>query len=235
MRMITPGPNPWGDGRAFKRGDDAWPILALQVALNRFPKNRLELDGVFGPQTEKVVKSFQSHRGMTADGIAGPATQEVICRRLSDGPERDEGLPRDLLRGLGERESSFMLACYSPHIDGEGFDLGAYQDAYDRASTQADYGRSLDVAHMAVRTAGEIRARHDTYRGQGAAERLAWECAALGHNWPVAATRMARGQAPTSNADQPAAWVESYSGGRLHTPREWVEDYVRAVTRFVRW
>ena len=32
------------------------------------------VDGVFGSGTEKSVKSFQSAKGLTADGIVGPAT-----------------------------------------------------------------------------------------------------------------------------------------------------------------
>ncbi|WP_341528583.1 N-acetylmuramoyl-L-alanine amidase [Nostoc sp. UHCC 0302] len=34
----------------------------------------IEADGVYGPQTEAAVKSFQQQNGLTADGIVGPIT-----------------------------------------------------------------------------------------------------------------------------------------------------------------
>lgn len=235
VRRIEPGPNPWGDGRrAYRQGDDSWAVVPLQAALNRFG-NQLALDGAFGPMTGGVVRAFQKHRGLVADAIAGARTQERLCISLSTAPARDEGLPVGLLRGLVENESSYMLAAFTPHPSGDGFDLGVYQDAYEGAGTQDAYLHSLDVQGMAEQTAREIRGRHDRYRGGGAGERLAWECAALGHNWPVAADRMAKGRDPAPNADSPAAWVEVASGGRLHTPREWANAYVARATRYVVW
>lgn len=51
------------------KGDD---VKKLQEKL------KLSVDGVFGPNTEKVVKEFQSKNGLTADGIVGPMTWEKI-------------------------------------------------------------------------------------------------------------------------------------------------------------
>lgn len=235
MREITPTSTPWGDGRPYKKGDDAWPVVALQINLASFG-NRLALDGVLGPKTEKVVKAFQSHRGLTADGVAGPVTQEWMCRNLAAPAERRYTLPAGLLRGAIENESSFMLAAYTEHPSDDGFDLGALQDSYTTRSTQERYRQSLNVAWMAGRTGETYRKTYDRYRSAGAAARLGWECAALYHNWPVAADRMAKGLAPlATGSDSPAGWVERASAGRLHTPREWADAYIAATTRYVRW
>lgn len=46
----------------------------------RYLQSRLGLaaDGIFGPVTEKAVKSFQGLKGIDADGIVGPATWRVL-------------------------------------------------------------------------------------------------------------------------------------------------------------
>ena len=39
---------------------------------------KCELDGIFGPDTEKMVKAFQRDRGLDEDGICGPATRAAL-------------------------------------------------------------------------------------------------------------------------------------------------------------
>lgn len=62
------------------RGDD---VKRLQTGLKRvFPAyaGRLDLDGVYGPNTEAAVKEFQRRSGLTADGMVGPKTRSALAK-----------------------------------------------------------------------------------------------------------------------------------------------------------
>lgn len=234
MREITPGANPWGNGRSFKLGDNHWAVAALQINLNVFG-NTLVPDGVFGPATDKVCRAFQRHRGLVVDGIIGPASQQRMCIDLATPAARRYGLPAGLARGIMESESGFMLSAWTEHPSDAGFDLGVWQDSYTRPASQASYAKSLNVSAMAFETCEKLRTVYNRYRNAGAVEKLAWECATLYHNWPAAADRLARGLGPTSQPDTPATWVQIASGGRLSTPREWANAYIENTTRYVLW
>jgi len=54
-----------------------WATKALQLVLRGFDGS-IEVDGIFGPQTESVVKAFQTHVHLTVDGIVGPATWGLL-------------------------------------------------------------------------------------------------------------------------------------------------------------
>jgi len=56
------------------RGDD---VRDLQRALVNAGLN-VDLDGVFGTETEAAVRQFQSQKGMVVDGIVGPATRAAL-------------------------------------------------------------------------------------------------------------------------------------------------------------
>lgn len=57
-------------------GDD---VVKVQRALaTRLPGVQLEADGVFGPDTERVLRQFQTQQGLKVDGIVGPATRAAL-------------------------------------------------------------------------------------------------------------------------------------------------------------
>jgi peptidoglycan hydrolase-like protein with peptidoglycan-binding domain len=74
-------------------------VRRAQRALRRTPNLGLEVDGIFGPQTETAVKEFQQGAGLVVDGIVGPATWNA----LPDGgpmPTLQLGSTGDVVRHL---------------------------------------------------------------------------------------------------------------------------------------
>jgi len=60
--------------RPFMQGSD---VRELQEKLAGLSLD-LEVDGVFGPGTERAVKAYQQRNGLVADGIAGAATRSAL-------------------------------------------------------------------------------------------------------------------------------------------------------------
>lgn len=70
----------------LKRGDSGDQVKDLQTKLNQNGAN-LEVDGVFGPQTEAEVKKLQQNNGLTLDGKVGPETRGFWDKTISAGKE----------------------------------------------------------------------------------------------------------------------------------------------------
>lgn len=62
-----------------KLGDRGAAVRAWQDQLHRLPGyGELDVDGIFGPETEAYVRWFQGSHGLETDGIAGPATWHAL-------------------------------------------------------------------------------------------------------------------------------------------------------------
>ncbi len=74
------GPKTWArlDPPTTKRGDKGAAVKLLQERLDLFQGN-VDIDGDFGPATEKALKEFQEFWGtLTVDGIAGELTWTAL-------------------------------------------------------------------------------------------------------------------------------------------------------------
>lgn len=64
-------------GRVMGNGDNGGDVAAAQDQLAHRGWT-ISVDGDFGPQTEDVVRSFQSEKGLTVDGLIGPDTWNAL-------------------------------------------------------------------------------------------------------------------------------------------------------------
>lgn len=62
----------------LRRGSRASAVMYLQRLLLSYLYPITSLDGVFGAETERAVKAFQTENGLTADGIVGGATWRAL-------------------------------------------------------------------------------------------------------------------------------------------------------------
>jgi peptidoglycan hydrolase-like protein with peptidoglycan-binding domain len=82
--LVATGVAPPADGTELEpgaRGDD---VAAWQRALNEWftatqGKERLAVDGIFGPATEAATRQFQAAQGVTVDGVVGPQTRAALA------------------------------------------------------------------------------------------------------------------------------------------------------------
>lgn len=86
----------------LKRGMSGAPVRRLQEKLG------IDVDGDFGPATERALRAFQESKGLSVDGIAGPDTFTVI------------GLPELVLLRKGSRGEAVKLMQQDLGVDADG-------------------------------------------------------------------------------------------------------------------
>lgn len=79
------GPNTWTallnldpTSKVLRQGSRSSAVLYLQKLLLSYLYPITDLDGIFGPETERAVRSFQSENGLTVDGIVGANTWRAL-------------------------------------------------------------------------------------------------------------------------------------------------------------
>lgn len=100
------------DWPLVERGDDVFPVRPLQQLL-RARNHPVAVDGIFGPNTESAVKSFQQAAGLAADGQVGKLTWPKLIVQVKKG---DQG---DAVRGVQEVIQFHDQSNHPPnHVDG---------------------------------------------------------------------------------------------------------------------
>ncbi len=99
----------------FFRGDD---VRKLQLWLNSIGFRTDQIDGIFGPSTERAVREFQENTGVTPDGIVGPSTLAALhnIRSMLDLNQEsvfsDPEVPDSVVSLLHDRE--IAIGCPAP-------------------------------------------------------------------------------------------------------------------------
>jgi peptidoglycan hydrolase-like protein with peptidoglycan-binding domain len=82
--------------RLIRRGLVGLDVSVLQFTLSRRGLRVGGIDGVFGRNTARAVRRFQSRRGLLVDGVVGPVTRRALKSNARGGfrPERAHGASR---------------------------------------------------------------------------------------------------------------------------------------------
>ena len=78
-------------GSYVERGQSGSSVAAVQQQLNANGAS-LTVDGIFGPQTQAAVESYQNSHGLGIDGIVGPATWGALFAATSSDNGSSGGL-----------------------------------------------------------------------------------------------------------------------------------------------
>ena len=118
--------------RTLRRGDRGREVVDLQTRLGTmgFDLGNRGIDGVFGPRTERAVKTFQQSLGLLADGQVGPITWREIVEAAYRPGGRLLYLRHDPSRGSDIVELQRML-------NDLGFDPGAVNGVFDARTARA--------------------------------------------------------------------------------------------------
>lgn len=224
---------------SYKLGDTHLGVWAIQRAFNKLNYShigQLVEDGNFGPGTQAAVTTWQDNVNLTADGIFGPASQKRLVRSIEARVEDVVSFPAGLVQSQIDGEGGNLIAAVNHSVEG-GVDCGYTQRRIYKQSNglyrQTDIERAFDSFVQITLLAETNRSRKDYYIARpGVVNRkdkheYAWRLAALYHNWPYGAQRLADGYALSNTMK--ASWVPAGTkftdGTPVVTYAQWAKFY----------
>lgn len=233
------------------QGDQGHDSYALQINLNAWGTTQAGLgealveDGDFGGRTYRRVRTYQRRRSLFVDGVAGPRTQRSLAVELMEPASDAQRLPDGLLRGQVELESAYNVGAVNCLVAGAK-DCGWTQRRVADGSSAETYHNAFHGPLAFGKAAEQLRRRKDRYYKDAPQaikdHEWAWKCAAMAHNWPAAAEKMAVGgfdswvytsDGTQYSVDDPAPWIKNIGAPGVETARRWVNFYLGKVCVYV--
>jgi hypothetical protein len=80
-KRASGAPTKPSDSGMLRQGSRGQRVTSLQMDLSVYGGHPIAVDGIFGPETDGAVRSFQRDEGLDADGIVGPLTSAALNGR----------------------------------------------------------------------------------------------------------------------------------------------------------
>ena len=84
----------------LRNGSTGPAVETLQNDLTKLGYVHGATDGIFGPNTEAVVKQLQGEHGLTVDGVVGDATRAAMAQQSQDEQLLKEGASNDAVKAV---------------------------------------------------------------------------------------------------------------------------------------
>ena len=113
----APAPQGADYNQIMKRGSRGEGVKQLQRNLGM---TGAEVDGIFGPATEKAVRTFQKNSGAKVDGIVGPETRGMI-EKYANSPDKDTSkvkVDQPVKQPVGMAQTSSKWTAVNPQPPG---------------------------------------------------------------------------------------------------------------------
>jgi hypothetical protein len=174
------------DRRRIRYGAKA---VEIELKIQGYLPSTVIPDGIFYDKTDAAIRAFQRDHKLDPDGAAGPLTAFQLWRPVVIW-EEEAGrikIPNHYAHGIFKLESN-----YDPAAEGvateNGIDRGIGQlnsKVYPDITAAMAYSNPRMGIAISVSRLREARRRQSDELSY--ADRGAWDCAILDHNWPVAA------------------------------------------------
>lgn len=177
--------------------------------------------GIFGPRTERAVRSFQESNfdpdggaKLAVDGTVGRSDARALFTPLILAAERRYDIPNRLLLGETNHESALdpgAIGYFIYYPDYRGVDRGMSQ-INGSSNAQVTWEQAFTPAFSLDWSGKRLRTYFEQYKGRypSKSDSLLWDAAVCAHNNPSAAGRWAsQGFAPTESSARYVASVKN--------------------------
>lgn len=140
------------------RGED---VYALQHAMKSMGFT-VELDGIFGKETDKLVRNMQKNLGLFVDGSVGPVTNETVAMLFAASIADELDIPVEAPKGQLKHESAYYLGrvSFPPRPNGS-YDAGVSQRNTEHTPPQEGFKPKPSIRAMLER----VQTHYILFRG----------------------------------------------------------------------